>query len=313
MTSRPGPPRGEGAECRFPIVRHLSTMIAKIPSICPSRQGPPSMRFGNHKAPWGPASAAMIDAMDVLPRDGQPAASPAEARLPADTSSGRSLFQRAWWLDAATDGRWQEVSAGGSPECCAWLPIYRVRRRFGRQAIDMPPLTHTRGPVFRLPPGKPTSQMTEGGKLLKGLIEALPPHDEFINVLDGTIDDAYAFVMNGFEVSLSYTCLIDPELDAAACWKAMTDKARNVIRKGERGFALVADIDIASFVAFYELNLHRRKLVSWHDSSAYFRIYDAAKARDAIKLLAVRRPSGALAAAIMLVWADRRMCYLQSP
>src|SRR5258706_14948324 len=92
----------------------------------------------------------------------------------------------------------------------------------------------------------------------------------------------------------------------------MPDKARNGIRKGERGFALVADIDIASFVAFYELNWHRRKLVSWHDSSAYFRIYDAAKARDAIKLLAVRAPSGALAAAIMLVWDDRRMYYLQS-
>jgi len=223
----------------------------------------------------------------------------------------RSIFQRAWWLDAVTDGRWREITVGGSADCRAWLPIYEIQRR-GRRVIGMPPLTHTLGPVFVLPAGKPTSQMAQRRKLLRALLDSLPPHDEFINILDQNIGDAYAFITCGFEVSLSYTSQIDAELDATNCWKNMTDKARNVIRRGQDKFSVDHDLDISTFVEFYERNLRGRHLANWSDPTVYFRLYEAARPRDAVQLLAVRTPAGALAAASLLVRDEQRMYYLQS-
>jgi hypothetical protein len=235
---------------------------------------------------------------------------------PAPPQSGpasgeRSIFQNGWWLDAVTDGRWREIMVGGSTGCRAWLPIYEIRRR-GRRRIGMPPLTHTLGPVFVLPTGKPASEMAQRRKLLKSLLSALPPHDEFINILGPHIDDAYAFIMSGFEVSLSYTSQIDAELDATTCWMNMTDKARNVIRKGQAKFAVDHELDISTFVEFYERNLHGRHLVNWSDPAIYLRLHEAARARDAIRLVAMRTPAGALAAACLLVSDAHRMYYLQS-
>ena len=223
-----------------------------------------------------------------------------------------TIFQTPWWLDAVTGGRWSAVTAGDGVNAHLWLPFVQTRR-LGMRLIGMPPLTHTLGPVIRLPAGRAVLRATQRRKLIDAAFAALPRFDGFLQVLDPGVEDALDYVINGLDVAVRYTFRIDTACGTEALWRSLKHNTRSVIRKAERSVVAGEMASLMVFHEFYEANLQRRGAANHHERRVYEGLAEALAARSCYRLLAARdRESGRPIAAALVVWDSRTLYYLRA-
>ncbi|MBV9784847.1 MAG: GNAT family N-acetyltransferase [Acidisphaera sp.] len=230
----------------------------------------------------------------------------------ADTDPDLTIFQMPWWLDAVSFGQWAAVTAGDGVNSFLWLP-YAESRKLGLTVIGMPPLTHTLGPVIRLPEGRAVLRGTCRRKLIDAALAALPPHHGFFQVLDPRVEDALDYAINGMEVGVRYTFRIDTACGPDALWQSLKHNTRNVIRKAER-FVRAGEMgSVMDFYAFYEANLRERGFANHHDRRLYEALSAALARRSQHKVIAAfDRHSGQPVAAALLVWDSMTLYYLRA-
>ncbi len=220
-----------------------------------------------------------------------------------------SLFHEPWWLEAAAQGAWDEVSITASGRTIARFP-YAIKRIAGVVTLCMPPLTRTLGPQL---PISGTSR--EHRQLTAELISRLPRHGAFRQVFDPRLSNALAFYEQGYHSALSYTMQIAANVKLAERWSGIRPQMRQALRKAERLFS-IGSLDIGMFCEFHNHHLKCNHRVRWSElfvgraDRVKINLYEAALGRNAARLMGARDQDGVLRAAIMLVWGHGVMYYL---
>jgi len=224
---------------------------------------------------------------------------------------GETIYHNPWWLDAATDGKWQLITAGPTSGFIASMPMF-IRRFLGQRYIGMPPLTRTLGPTFtRVSVDAKLSDRVRF-RLLSELIDKVPDAIGFRQALDPQCDDLLAFQVNGFSIGVGYTFRFANCSDTGAIWQGMRDKTRNVIRRSQDFLQVSRSLDVAEFVEFYEANLQRSGKSMAPERERLQKILKATVANEAGMSLLCHTAGGEVAAAIFVVWDDQYCHYLLS-
>jgi Acetyltransferase (GNAT) domain len=237
--------------------------------------------------------------------------------LPPKSGQLASLFHEAWWLKAASGGRYSEVTIEEGNATVARLPFV-VSRRYGFTILKMPPFTHTLGPAVHCGNGKYQTLLKNRIKLTRRLVERLPRFDYFRQSCDPNCDnglalaDGLAFQDCGFHVATQYTFHIDCRKSQETLLGEMSLKSRQHVRMAEKANTAIPIYDPDIFVEFYLRSLRRRGLQSNIPLEWFANLYSECRTRDCGKILAAVDAKGAPVAMTFVVWDRRAMYYLLS-
>ena len=252
--------------------------------------------------------------MNVLPQ--RRAKTTADNLEPGATVLGRAavlpdplvpmIFHNRWWLDAATDGRHEEIEVR-SGAAVARLPYLAVREWPGYRVCTMPQMTHSLGWAVDLGVAPGPEATVRHIEITRLLARRLARFAGFHHKLGGQITDTFAFGEAGYTTGVQFTFEIAPQPNDAT-WRAMRDKTRNVIRRAGERFAVDSAIDPDTFASIYEANLRRRNLIN--TAPRMVQVCAAALAHDSGRFFAARDDAGAVEAAVFIVWDHRTAYYL---
>ena len=218
-----------------------------------------------------------------------------------------TVFHEPWWLDAASDGNYREVTVTNGGKVVGRLPFTIARMPARCTLCEMPELTHFLGPAIDPGAGAPANRALKRDGILRELLEKLPEFTGFYQKFHRELSDALMFQEAGYRTAVQFTYEIEPAAEAEM-WAAMRDKTRNVIRRGLEQYKVFDFEDPAAFAEMYDVNLKKRGL-----ENHYRRIRpvcEAALAANQGRIIAARDASGETVAAIFYVWDARAGYYL---
>lgn len=222
------------------------------------------------------------------------------------------VFYQPWWLEALAPGRWDYAIVWRGEEIAAALPYVKGRGIGGTTVLEMPKLTQSLGPWLRPTEAKYARMLSEQKKLMTELIEALPPHDFFVQKFHPDITNWLPFHWQGFSQTTRYTYQVAPLSDLDAVWKGFVESIRREIRKAENriGIRVVDDLGVDAFLDINEKTFERQN-DSLHYSREEVQRMDAACAeRDARKILFAVDPDERIHAAVYLVHSPSCAYYI---
>jgi hypothetical protein len=223
-------------------------------------------------------------------------------------SANGSIFQERWWLDAVAPCQWKEVTIKEEGRIVGRLPYFETRR-FGLATLGMPPLTRTLGPWIAPGTGKAVTLRQRETRLVRELIERMPRHDYFCQLLPTNYNNLLPFQCAGFTTSLEHVIEIDCGFGANVVWDEMHHKVRSLIRRAEQSHIFDESTDPEDFFRFYDRNITLSGRRNHFDAQTFLRLYRACREQEACSILALRNASGDLAAAVFLVWSPGRMYF----
>lgn len=223
-----------------------------------------------------------------------------------------TIFHEPWWLDAASDGGYEEASVTVNGAVAARLPYLR-RRTPGRQmALVMPAMTHVLGPSITPDlPGGDVSRALREFSLCGELIEQLPKASHIWFAMHRKVTNTLPFAAAGFDLGVRFTSEIAPD-SRDALWRRMRDKTRNVIRRAEESLSVETTADATVFFDVYRDNLRRRGLSSNYDLALCSKVMQACIDRGRGRAIMAVDAAGAVQAAIFTAWDDEAEYYLMS-
>jgi len=221
-----------------------------------------------------------------------------------------TIFHQRWWLDAAAGDCWLEVRTTLNSGQWASLKVFRTTK-WGISMLGMPPLSHTLGPEVHGLEGKPEAVRRMRLFLLDSVIQQLPKHFIFNQVLNAGDMDALAFRLNNFSVNVEYTYRLEDCSNPAQLLANMRDTVRRVIRRAEQQLEIGKnDIPVSEFVAFYFQNLARQERFPNHSKEVYERVLAAGLAHGAVEFFIARGPDKRPRAGVCTVFDEHTMYYL---
>lgn len=219
-----------------------------------------------------------------------------------------TIFHEPWWLQAATGGRYDEVTVSSGGREVGRLPFV-CRRHFGFVSCALPQLTHFLGPAVDEGTGGTVSRNLRRHQITRELIEKLPRFDNFYQLLHRGVPDALPFLQQGFDASPHFTFEIAPAPEATL-WSNMRDKVRNVIRRAQEQ-SEVFDLEPDTFYNFYTANLETRgQEHNYLFTSQATAAFEAAVSRQRGRLLGARGADGTVLGAVFYVWDDAVSYYM---
>jgi hypothetical protein len=218
-----------------------------------------------------------------------------------------TVFHNRWWLEAASDGDYQEAEVRSDGRVIARLPYVIQRRYGGHRLCTMPELTHFLGPAIDTGRVGAANRGLRQFQITKDLLAAIAPASGFYHKLHRGIDDTLAFEDAGCTTTVQFTYEIAPRPEAEL-WQSMRDKTRNVIRRARERWQVITLDDPAAFAVLYETNLRRRGLVN-HQRRIQA-VCAAALTHDKGRILAVANNSGSLLGAIFIARDHQSAYYL---
>lgn len=222
-----------------------------------------------------------------------------------------TVFHEHWWLNAVTQGRFEEVVVKNGDAIVGRLP-YLIGKKMRFTTLRMPPITHVLGPVVDAGIGKPQTQLLRRLSIVRELIDQLPRFDFFKQALGASAADGLAFQDRGFYVSPQYTFEVDCRVDLKEIWNNMHFKTRQHIRRAEEKLSVKTVDDPHEFLRFYYQNLTQRGRSSFTVLDAFPAAFAACRARDSGEVLSANWPDGKPAAMVFLIWGHGTMYYLLS-
>ena len=222
-----------------------------------------------------------------------------EYRKYCEETPGLPLFMQAWWMDAVCTGKRWEVIAG--------MPCL-VRERLGMRYVVMPQETQIGGLWI---PVKGEG-LTVKGDLADEIVKALEERklDYYYQHFPIGSPLPEELGKRGFNIRKHTTFRIEDLQDLETVRKRYSENKRRQIRKAAT--LELVDVTPERFYAFHKACLGKQgKEIAY--SEAFFRLLNAAcEAHDARKILGLQDASGALHAAVYLVY-DKTTCYFLIP
>ena len=233
------------------------------------------------------------------------------AAHPSPTELPGTLFHEHWWLAAATNGGFKEVTVTNGGRVVGRLPFTLTKKK-GFVECRMPPFTHVLGPIVDAGNGKTQTQLLRRLSIIRTLIDQLPRADLFRQALDQSFLDGLAFQDRGFHVQPQYTFEIDCREAPEKLWTEMHSKVRQHVRRAEEKFVVANVDDPNDFIRFYLENLRKRRLGSALNWGTFAELFFQSSARNCGEILSASWPDGRPVAMTFLVWGHGKMYYLLS-
>ena len=218
-----------------------------------------------------------------------------------------TIFHESWWLDIATQGRYNMVEVTENGEVIGRLPYFlRKNKNIGISIIELPTLTHFLGPAL-----KPNTKFLRRLDITKALIGKLPPASAVSIKCHRDVQDVVAFQSAGFHSQVQFTHEVCPQ-PTSILWKNIRDKARNVIRRASERHAVSTGIDPVAFMQFYRQNIENRGKSNYLNIDICTRLIGASLERDRGNIYEARDHTGNLMAAIFCAWDNVASYYLMT-
>jgi hypothetical protein len=212
-----------------------------------------------------------------------------------------TIFHEPWWLEAATAGRYEEVTVSSGGRTVGRLP-YLPRTSFGIQACVMPELSPFLGPAVDEGNGGTVSRNLRRGEITRDLIEKLPPCSLHHQRLHRDTPDALPFMQYGFTAEAVFTYEVAPDSEEAL-WLKMRARTHDLVRSAQEQTRLV-DLEPEAFRSLYRSHAQKRGKPDYLDQANALPVFEAALSRGRGRLLGARDASGNDLAAIFYVWDD---------
>ena len=233
----------------------------------------------------------------------------AAASKPKLTLNGDGrIFHQSWWQQASGGDDLEQVSTLWDGKVVGTLSFIR-RSKFGFRVLNMPPYSHTQGPIMNLPDSKPATTARNIRRVVKELVEKLPSHDRFHLILDPDDKTAFAFSMAGCSIYQDFTFRLDAKQDLDDQWDKLDQKTRNLVRTAGKTLRVRQNGDIEGFL---DMCRRERGDTNTHNMDALRRMGTAALARGQAVILTAENERGRDAASAFLVWDDKLVYYWQS-
>lgn len=205
-----------------------------------------------------------------------------------------SVFQRQWWLDTVAPG-WRPLEVRQDDGALlGWMPLTIGAGRYGRSAIDMPPLTQTLGPCLVDSPGdtKQLKRTSRWMKTMSGLAAQIPKTVLFRQGFHHSLPTVLPFIQQGFKVELRYTHLIPDLSDLDQVWSSFSQPMRSSLRRAEGELEVSVTDDVELLIDLVRMTYERQGMKMPH-SPKFIRKLDAAcAAHDARRILVASDEAG---------------------
>ncbi|HUT35660.1 MAG TPA: GNAT family N-acetyltransferase [Planctomycetota bacterium] len=229
-----------------------------------------------------------------------------------DESPQGCLFCRSWWLQAVSPGQFEVLVLRKGGRIVAGMPLVRYRR-WGFQAIHMPQLTQTLGPLL----GPPTSenyekQLSNEMELLADLVAAIPrvAHTSFFCHYSFT--NWLPFYWAGYQQTTRYTYVIEDLSDPEAAFARFAHSKRKNVKKAERLVEVREDMPPREFYDHHAASLRKQGDAIFYTYELFERIHRATAERGAGKTWLAVDAEGHVHSAIFVVFDARSAYYLIS-
>jgi Acetyltransferase (GNAT) domain len=220
-----------------------------------------------------------------------------------------SLFQKPWWLDAVSFGKWRELAINRNDKIIARCP-YTIYKKFEMSIISMPPLTQTLGPWLYQPSGKYTNHLKQQKHLMNSLIKQLPPFDYFSQNFHYSISNWLPFYWSGFQQTTRYTYIIQAISDLDTVWKGFQGNIRKEIRKAQKNIIVRHGLHWKKFLNICELRFRNKKTSFLPDHRLLQRIDKACSLKKARRIFYAQDSNDNIHAAIYIIWDKNSAHYL---
>ena len=231
-----------------------------------------------------------------------------EKAAKAETSDGTSLFQQAWWVEAAAGSALERTEVRWGGQVVASLPFVRVRT-MGFTLLDMPPYTRTLGPILSLPASKPARRLRNMHDAIRELMEALPRHDRYQAMLGPDDPTAFSLALSGCSLGQNFTFRMPAVWDADQHWNELDQKTRNLIRTAGKKLEVRCE---SRFEVVLELSERERGAKDRSNFSTLRRLAEAAERRGQLVTLTAHQDDGRVVGAAAVIWDDQVMYFWQS-
>ncbi len=219
-----------------------------------------------------------------------------------------SIFQEAWWVEAAAGAALERAEVRWGGRVVASLPFIR-HRRMGFTLLEMPPYTRTMGPILTLPESKPARRLRNMHDAIRDLLAALPKHDRYQAMLGPEDATAFSLALAGCSLGQNFTFRMPSVWDVDRHWSELDQKTRNLIRTAGKEMTVRRD---AGFEALLELSERERGPKDRSDFSTLRRLAETAARRGQMATITAHGQNGRVAAAAALIWDQRVMYFWQS-
>lgn len=220
-----------------------------------------------------------------------------------------SIFHERWWLNAATDGRYDIIEVTKDGRVVADLPLF-TKKRFGLSRITRPPYTRTLGPRLFLPPSKPFRRAQNIRNTIADLVQKLPAYDSLKLSLDPEDETPFAFSLCGFTIEQAFTFRIPVSVSPKDVWTNCDQKTRNLIRTADQKLTVEQDTNLSNYIRMSLVDQPAAN--NSHDFSRMEKIFEACKQREQGCVMNAWDEAGKQVASIVLVWDDKNCYFWQS-
>jgi len=228
-----------------------------------------------------------------------------------------SLFHEPWWLSAATDGKFQETVVKQGNDIVGRLP-YVLRKRGPFRTVQMPPFTHMLGPAVDAGNGKSQTRLMRRLAVTRSLIDQLPPHSYFHQILDPSlgdglaIADGLAFQERHFTIAPQYTFEVDCRRSLDEISAGMPQKTRQHIRRAQEKYSVRCVENANCFADFYRKNISESGRALRLELKDFPGLLSESRARKCGVILGAFDHDGTPVAMTYLAWGHGIMYYLLS-
>jgi len=224
------------------------------------------------------------------------------------------LFSQAWWLDAVCGyDNWDVCLIEKGGQVMASMP-YFVRRAYGFDMIQQPPLTQNSGPWIRPSKAKYAKRLGQEKDLMQALIAELPKYDYFIQNWHHSKQNWLPFYWAGFKQTTRYTYILENLEKLDDVWSGLQANIRTDIRKATDKFNLVVrdDISMERFIDLNKATFARQGLSLPYSTEFAKNIERQTSKRNNSKVFVAEDKEGRLHAGVFIVWDEHSAYYLMS-
>jgi len=220
-----------------------------------------------------------------------------------------TVFHQPWWLDIASEGRYEMVEYHDGYSTVGRLPYITKVNKIGLKIIAPPPITHFLGPAIDDGFGKANTRFLKRYRITQELLKKLPPASKYYFKCHPGVDDVLGFQACGYETSIQFTHEIHPQSEQQL-WTSFRTKARNMIRSARRCHGLEFGKDPEEFIHFYDQNVNLRGRENNRNLSICTKLIEACLERDQGRIYQARDDHGRIAAAMFCAWDSKTSYYL---
>jgi len=223
--------------------------------------------------------------------------------------SNFSIFHQDWWLNSATDGKYDTIEVKKDGVVVGSLVIF-MKNHFGMKIITRPPYTRTLGPRLFLPPSKPFRRAQNIRNIISELVKKIPSYDSLRISLDPEDETAFAFSLCKFTIGQTFTFRVPLDMPLKDVWDNCDQKTRNLIRTADKKLSVICNTNLDDFI---RISLIDQPLArNSHDFVCMKKIFDACCQREQACVMSAWDEHQKLIAAVVLIWDQKNLYFWQS-